>query len=63
MRRTDDKDLPDSGKHKNGKGVVDHRLVIHGQQLLRCDGREWVEPGARSAGEEYPLHEAFFSVL
>ena len=30
----DDEDVPDAGQHKGGQRVVDHGLVVDGQQLL-----------------------------
>src|SRR5476651_1522500 len=43
--------VPDSGEHQRGKGVVDHRLVIDRQQLLRHGLRHRIQPRARTARE------------
>ena len=34
-RRGDDENLPDLRQHEDAQGIEDHRLVVHGQQLLR----------------------------
>ncbi len=39
--RGNDQNFPDSGQHQDRKRVINHRLVVHGQQLLadRPSGR------------------------
>ena len=58
MRRIDDQDIANAGHHQRGQRIVDHRLVVHRQQLLRHDVRHRVEPRARPAGEDDapPVH-------
>ncbi len=56
-RRRDDENVPDSRKHERRERVVNHGLVIHGQQLLGRDPRERVQPGAGTPGEDdLPFH-------
>ena len=56
-RRGDNQDVPDARQHEGGQWVVDHRLVVHGQQLLRRDERERVKASAGPAGEDNAFHE------
>jgi hypothetical protein len=58
LRRGDDEDVADPGEHERAQGIVDHRLVVHGQQLLRDDLSHRVEARARAAGEDDALHAA-----
>ena len=37
LRRGDDQDIADARHHEHAERIVDHRLVVHRQQLLRCD--------------------------
>src|SRR5471030_3394497 len=37
--------------HQRGERVVDHRFVVHGQQLLRDNMSDRVEPRTRTASE------------
>ena len=34
FRRRDDEDVPDPRQHQHRQGVVDHRLVVDGEELL-----------------------------
>ena len=52
MRGGDEQDFIDSRHHQGGQRVVDHRLVVHRQQLLADHLGQQVEPGAGTAGEE-----------
>lgn len=52
----DDEDLADAGQQKNRQRVVDHRLVVDGEQLLGDRLRDWVQPGAGTSGENDSLH-------
>ena len=52
----DDQDLADPGHHQRREGVVDHRLVVDGHQLLADAPGDRVEPGARATGQDDPLH-------
>ena len=55
-RRGDDQDLPDARHHQRRQGVVDHRLVVDGHQLLADALGDRVQPRAGPAGEHDPLH-------
>jgi len=52
----DDQDLLDAGEHQGGEGVVDHRLVVDGQQLLARDHRQGIETGAGASGKNNAFH-------
>src|SRR5262249_43315141 len=52
----DDQYLPDAGQHERRQRVVDHRLVVDGQELLAHRERERMQPGACSAGKDDSLH-------
>ena len=56
LRRGDDQDVTDARKHEHAERIVDHRLVIHRQQLLRRDGGQRVKAGAGTSGENDALH-------
>ena len=55
LRCGDYQDVPDSRQHQDAQRVVDHRLVVDGQELFahsRCHG---IEPCAFSPGEDDTL--------
>ncbi len=54
----DDEDLADAGEQQDRERVVDHRLVVDGQELLADRLGDWMEPGAGAAGENDSLHRA-----
>ena len=54
--RGDEEDVPDPRFEQRGQGVVDHRLVVDGLELLRSDAGDRVEAGAGSARQDDPLH-------
>ena len=56
VRRRDDEDLADPRQHQRRQRVVDHRLVVDRQELLRHHRGERVEPRAAAAGEDDPFH-------
>ena len=58
VRRGDDENVPDARKHERRERVVDHGLVIHGQQLLGRDPRERIQPRAGTPGEDDAFHRA-----
>src|SRR6184192_2499395 len=55
LRRADDEDVADTRQHQRAERVIDHRLVVHRQQLLadRQGGR--MQPRAGPAGEDDAL--------
>ena len=57
LRRGDDQDLADPGAHQNRDRIVDHRLVVDRQQLLRSNHGQRIEPGAGTAGENDTFHK------
>jgi hypothetical protein len=54
--RRDDEDLPDPREHQCGKRVVDHRLVVDGDELLAHAQGHGPEPGSRASCEDDALH-------
>ena len=52
LGRGDDDDLAQAGEHQHRQRIVDHRLVVERQQLLRQRVGDRVEPGAGAAGED-----------
>ena len=45
-------DVADAGQHQRAERVVDHRLVVHRQQLLADRERRRMQPRAGAAGED-----------
>src|SRR5216117_257892 len=58
LRRRDDQDGPDAGEHQRRQRVVDHRLVVDRQKLLREHLRHRVKARSRTAGEDDAFHAA-----
>ena len=56
-RGADDQELTNSTGHKGPDRVVDHRLVVDGEELFADALRGWVEATAATAGEHDPPHE------
>ena len=56
LRRRDDEDVADAGKHERGERVVDHGLVVDRQQLLARHARERVKSRAGAARQDDALH-------
>ena len=56
LRGADDQDVPDTRQHQHADGVVDHRLVVDGQQLFADALGDRVETGAGAAGEDDAFH-------
>jgi hypothetical protein len=52
LRRADDQDVADARQHQGAERVVDHRLVVHRQQLLADGQGGRVQAGAGAAGED-----------
>ena len=48
-RRGDDQDVADACLHQHADGIVDHRLVIDGHQLLADSLRDGIEAGAAAS--------------
>src|ERR1700752_512308 len=57
MRGGDDEDVADAGDHQRRQRIVDHRLVVHGQQLLGRAHGDRIQPRARSAGQDDATHQ------
>jgi len=58
VRRGDHQNVGDACQHEGRQRVVDHRLVVDGDQLLRCPQRNRVETGARAARQDDAFHVA-----
>ena len=64
LRRADDQDVPDAGQHEAGQRVINHGLVVDGQQLLAHGQRGRVQAGAGATGQDDAFaclgHGSFF---
>ena len=58
--RGDDEDLADPGHHQDRDRIIDHRLVIDGDQLLRDALGDGVEAGPTAACEYDAFHKNLF---
>lgn len=63
LRRADDQDVADAGHHQHAERIVDHRLVVHRQQLLRRDRGQRVQPRTRATSKNNALHYERFPSL
>ena len=52
----DDQDILNARQHEGGQRVVDHGLIVDGQQLLAGDHRQRIKPGAGTAGQNNAFH-------
>ena len=52
----DDQDVPDSRQHEGGERVVDHGLVVDGQELLARHGGERVQARSAASRQDDALH-------
>ena len=50
-------DILYSGKHKGGKRIINHRLVINGKKLLACNHSQRIKACARTACENNTFHK------
>ncbi|MNZ90986.1 hypothetical protein D3C78_1099590 [compost metagenome] len=57
VRRADQQDFADAGEHQYRQRVIDHRLIVDGQQLLGYAPGNGVQPGTGAAGEDDAFHE------
>jgi len=53
--RRDDKDVPDPRQHQHRQGVIYHRFVVDGEELLAHHLGDGVKSGPRSTGKDDPL--------
>ena len=51
-----DQDIPDSGQHQCGQGIVDHGFIINGEKLFGCDLGERIKSGSGTAGQNDAFH-------
>ena len=56
FRRGNDQNIADSCQHQYGQGIVNHGLVVHGQQLFGYPARDGVEASAAAAGKDNAFH-------
>ena len=59
LRRGDDQNVANLRQHQRRKRIVDHRLVIDAEQLLRNSAGDRMEPTPGSAGQNNAFHFAF----
>ena len=50
LRGGDDQNVANARQHQGGQRVINHRLVVHRQQLLGNRQGRWVQTGAGTAG-------------
>ena len=55
MRSRNDQDLADPRQHQRGQRIIDHRLVVDRQQLLRGHQGHRVKPRAAATGKNDTL--------
>src|SRR5829696_2884426 len=55
--RGDDLDVTDARHHQRRQRIVDHRLVVNGQQLLADTHGDRIQPRSRSAGQDDSAHQ------
>ena len=63
LRRGDNQDLSYACQHENGQRVINHRLVVHWQQLLAGHHGQRVQPGAGAASQYDTFHDRSSYVL
>ena len=56
VRRADDQDVANARHHQDAQGIVDHRLVVHREQLLRRDRGQRIQAGTGTTGKDDALH-------
>ena len=56
VRRRNDQRLADPGEHDDRQRIIDHRLVVDGDELLRDRKRDRMQPGACPARQNDALH-------
>ena len=61
LRRGDDENVTGTGHHEHAQRIVDHRLVVHREQLLRCHRRQRIQPRTRATGENDAFHKDLLS--
>jgi hypothetical protein len=52
LRRGDDEVFAYPREQENAQRVIDHRLVVHRQELFARDQRQWIEPGTCATRED-----------
>ena len=58
LRRGDQQDVANARQHQHRQRIVDHRLVVDGQQLLAHGPRDGIQPRARAAGQNDSLGDS-----
>ena len=56
MRRGNDQRFADPCQHHYRQRIIDHRLVVDGDELLGDGERDRMQPGARAARQNNALH-------
>ena len=56
LRGRYDQDVPDPRQHQRADGVIHHRLIIDGQELLAHAFGDRVQTGAGASGKDYSFH-------
>ena len=48
--------IPDTGAHQRGHGIINHGLVVNGQKLLRGDAGQGIQARAGASREDNTFH-------
>ena len=54
--RGNDQDVADVRQHQHGQRIINHGLVVHGQELLGNAARAGIQARAQTAGKEDAFH-------
>ena len=61
--RCNNHDIANPGEHERAQGIVDHRFVIHGYQLLGGAQRNGMKSSAGASGQNDSTHRVIFAYL
>ena len=63
LRSGDEQNVADARQHQHGDGIINHRLVIDGQQLFAHALGDRIQPGAGAPGENDSFHSMFILLI
>jgi hypothetical protein len=63
LRRGDDKNIADAGKHQQRQRIIDERFVVYREKLFADSPCYGMKPGAGTAGKYDALHECSLRCL
>ena len=56
LGRGDDQNIPDTRQHQRRERIINHGLIIDGQELLGCDHRQRIQPRSASSCKNDTFH-------